>query len=482
METLRRLAGLPGLLMVAHTLSDAALFLMVGALLMTFMQNFALDHETAALVYGAYGMVAAGMGLLASPALDVLPVTPIIVGSLLVSLAMRLVLGLTEDWRLGLAALLLAAGSDALWATLLDLALQRSLADAHQQLQPRAGDPSSSSADRDAHSNRVFALAYALTNVAAVGTALGYQAMRVQAATLPAANTLAMVLSAGLLALTLGTLLPGLRALRLLDEDRVVRAIFDARAGLLGEGTTTTTWSSVRALMRQRAFWAFTTLCTVLLGVRMIFRHLDTTLPVIMERTPGFGGEHAPFPLVQAVNPALIIVLAPLLQWVLATRPAYPVLAVGTTVSALSVLPVVVWPQDMAGYVAFVALFSVGEALWSARFTAYALTVAPPDKQATYKALAALPSLAAKLPTSLLSGWIVAHYCPAAGNDCDGTRVWAWVLGMAASTPLCLWLGWRWLNTSTSTSTNESSTNNSTRAAEETALTMANHTCVEIKG
>jgi hypothetical protein len=434
MDTVRSLAGLPGLLMAAHTLSDGAQFLMIGALVMTFMQNFALDHETAALLYGAYGLVAAGMGLLASAPLDVLPVMPIIVGSLLVSMATRLLLAMTDDWRIAFAALLVAGGCDALWGTLLDLALQRSIV-AATHVAP------------DVHSNRVFALAYALTNVAAVCTALGYQGLRTWAATLPMANTLAMVGSAALLAVAFAVLLPGLAALRLQDEDRVVTAIIEARAGA-GADPAASLWTSITALLQERAFWGFTALCTALLGVRMIFRHLDTTLPIVMERTPGFGGALAPFPLIQAVNPALIILLAPLLQWFLAARPAYPVLAIGTTVSALSVLPVVLWPAELAGYVAFVALFSVGEALWSARFTAYALTAAPRDKQATYKALAALPSLAAKLPTSLLSGWVVAHYCPEAGV-CDGARVWAWVLGIAASSPLILWAGWRWLNAGT---------------------------------
>ncbi len=214
-------------------------------------------------------------------------------------------------------------------------------------------------------------------------------------------------------------------------------------------------------------FWRFCALCTVLFGVKSLFRHMEATLDIYMTRAIG---PDAHFTLVQAINPAIVMLLC----WWLPNRlfgrftyytrfvvgivllpppPPFPRMLsnarrAGTTVSVAGplLLPlglgfVSTSPVGMTLMLALsVTLFSLGEIIWSPLLGSYATSfLAPKGTEAIFGALAAIPSLAAKLPTSAISARVVAAYCPADGV-CQGVELWGVITLIAATTPLCLLL------------------------------------------
>jgi hypothetical protein len=83
----------------------------------------------------------------------------------------------------------------------------------------------------------------------------------------------------------------------------------------------------------------------------------------------------------------------------------------------------------------FIALLSVGEALWSPRLYEYAAAIAPKGQEASYMALSLLPYFLAKFGVGICSGWLLAKYCPEVGPRHPET-MWLLVGGMALVTPL----------------------------------------------
>jgi len=63
----------------------------------------------------------------------------------------------------------------------------------------------------------------------------------------------------------------------------------------------------------------------------------------------------------------------------------------------------------------FIALYSVGETLWSPRLYEYSAAIAPKGQAASYMALSMLPMFIAKFFVGGSSGWLLAKFCPETG-------------------------------------------------------------------
>jgi dipeptide/tripeptide permease len=208
-----------------------------------------------------------------------------------------------------------------------------------------------------------------------------------------------------------------------------------------------------RTACMETRFYKYMAATTLLIPVRMVFRHLDATLPVYMIRASP-EGEEAHFALIQAINPALIVLF-------IVVTPVLPLRAfslkdkflIGTSIAAMGPL-VLGWLLPLTGIgwltldiIAFVVLFSIGEAIFSPRVEHFGLKVAPKGTEAVYAALAVMPSLLPKLPTSYMSAWLMDSFCPKEGASCNGAVLWSIIGLTAALTPLGLTLFQRWLVT-----------------------------------
>ncbi len=214
------------------------------------------------------------------------------------------------------------------------------------------------------------------------------------------------------------------------------------------------------SLWREKSFYKFLAFMTLVVCVRMIFYHLSFTFPKYGLRELGDG---APIAKISSmVNSILIVVLVPITGVLTQKIAAYRMVIVGSFVSALSVFFLAVpaeWFKPLADgwlgnlichqwlgvtgavnplYIAiflFVALLSVGEALWSPRLYEYAAAIAPKGQEASYMALSLLPYFLAKFFVGGSSGWLLANFCPETGAR-NPQMMWLIIGGMALVTPL----------------------------------------------
>ena len=213
-------------------------------------------------------------------------------------------------------------------------------------------------------------------------------------------------------------------------------------------------------LWGQKTFHRFLLFMALIVGVRMIFYHLNYTLPDYAIRELGKG---APFAQIcNMLNSLMILALVPVCGVLTQNISAYRMVSVGSLVSALSVFVLAVPPElfkpmadgwlghlivhqwlEVAGPVNplylsifwFTVILSLGEALWSPRLYEYAAAIAPKGQEASYMALSMLPYFFAKFGAGSLSGWLLTKYCPAEGAR-NPAGMWILIGVMALITPI----------------------------------------------
>ncbi len=218
-------------------------------------------------------------------------------------------------------------------------------------------------------------------------------------------------------------------------------------------------------LWGQPAFYRFLLFMTLVVGVKMIFFHLNYTFPKYAIRELGDG---APFAkLTGMLNSLLILVLVPICGVLTQKVTAYRMVTIGSFISALSVFFIALppeWFKPLADgwmghtiahlwlgvdgtvvnplYVSvflFVVFLSIGEALWSPRLYEYSAAIAPRGQEASYMALSLLPFFGAKLLVGGISGPLLTHFCPAEGPRNSG-MMWLIIGGIALLTPIGAYL------------------------------------------
>ena len=184
-------------------------------------------------------------------------------------------------------------------------------------------------------------------------------------------------------------------------------------------------------LLKEPTFRAYMLFISVLVLVRAIFVHAHSTWPTYMIRE--FGAD-VPQAALWSLNPLLIIFLTPVIGSLTSKFSSWNVIITGSFITAASVLFMVVpGPLEvvargvlepiaggildyrLAGPVLFIFVLSIGEALWSPRLYEYVAMMAPPGREASYMGLTQLPMFAAKPVVGLMSGWLLADFCPEVG-------------------------------------------------------------------
>jgi len=189
------------------------------------------------------------------------------------------------------------------------------------------------------------------------------------------------------------------------------------------------------------SFRKFLLVCLITLNVRMIFRHLDATLPKYMMRE---FGDDVPKGTIYSINPALIIILVPLVTAATTNVDPLVMIHIGSYVSAASVFALAVSTSIWA-CVLFVTILSIGEAIWSPRLYDYAMSVCPEGREGTYMALSTAPLFLAKLPVGMLSGILLQTYCPSEGER-HSQKMWLIIGLMTASSPVLLTVCWKYIS------------------------------------
>lgn len=202
-------------------------------------------------------------------------------------------------------------------------------------------------------------------------------------------------------------------------------------------GAPVTSWRDHPLINARFFFFIF-----ILLGVRTLFAHQWLTMPDYVTRAypPEVG---ARFEQINALNPLIILFGAPLVAGVTRKYHVVSMMIAGTLVSASATFLLVPGPR-LGALLAYVIIFSVGEALWSSRFLEYVASIAPADKVGVYMGVAQVPWFLAKTTTGWYSGWMLERFCPAEGVRDTGT-LWLVYAFIGLISPIGLILGARWL-------------------------------------
>lgn len=180
----------------------------------------------------------------------------------------------------------------------------------------------------------------------------------------------------------------------------------------------------------------------ILLPVRTLFAHQWLTIPDYVFRCFP-EAVNSKFEWISGLNPLIIVFFVPTIASLTRKAKVLDMMLVGTTLSAVTTFILVPSPE-LGRLLTYVALFSLGEAVWSSRFLEYVADLAPPGKVGSYMGLANIPWFLAKFTTGLYSGMMLNRFIPAAGPRDPGT-LWLIYGCIACVTPVGLLLARKWL-------------------------------------
>lgn len=184
----------------------------------------------------------------------------------------------------------------------------------------------------------------------------------------------------------------------------------------------------------------------MLLPVRTLFAHQWLTMPeyILRAYSPEVGNRMEW--LVNWTNPAIIFFGVPIATALTRRVNVYKMMIIGSLVSALPTFLLCAGPHLWL-LISYLVLFSVGEALWSARFLEYASELAPPGRLAQYMGLANIPWLLAKGTTGFYSGVLLERFCPRGVpvEQLQTETLWLIYGCIAMISPIGLALAGRWV-------------------------------------
>ena len=93
-------------------------------------------------------------------------------------------------------------------------------------------------------------------------------------------------------------------------------------------------------------------------------------------------GENVPKGTIYSINPALIIILVPMVTAATTDKDPLTVIHYGTYISAASVF-FLAFSTSIGACIAFVTLLSIGEAVWSPRLYDYTMSVCEEGREGT---------------------------------------------------------------------------------------------------
>jgi dipeptide/tripeptide permease len=174
-----------------------------------------------------------------------------------------------------------------------------------------------------------------------------------------------------------------------------------------------------------------------------MFAHQWLTMPEYVLRTyPSEVADRMEW-FVDSINPLVIFLGVPTITAITKKLPVLTMMMVGTLVSAASTFLLVPGPSTPM-LVAYFLVFSLGEALWSARFYEYAAELAPEGRVAEYMGVALFPWFLAKMTTGLYSGFVLEAFVPKEGLQRSG-MMWLIYGAFAMLTPTGLFVARTWL-------------------------------------
>jgi hypothetical protein len=313
------------------------------------------------------------------------------------------------------------------------------------------------SEDRETRMGRMSTRRYALSNGAMALADVFYFILRYYEITVQQANLLAWVFSALGLGLT-ATLSLFMQPMLQEVEDLHVFSLRSTTpipdpcccsSSLEGEEGGPTWREKLKQAwedVKDPAIWRMVTMQVILQGTMSVFGFIKIGLTTVLLH---FYGDRVPFPLVEAINPTMVMIFSVVASFIIPRSwSSYTLILLGTCVAPLSLIPIMIQPKEIWTYVCFIVLFSMCEVVWSPRVDAYTQTKAPRHCQATFLALVNIPVSVVSLAVSWMTYWLTHHYCSKESSCQETSHLWIIVFCATLVTPLGLFLFRRWLQRS----------------------------------
>jgi hypothetical protein len=208
-------------------------------------------------------------------------------------------------------------------------------------------------------------------------------------------------------------------------------------AKLHPQGRYEPSWTDIVKILRKKSYWRQLALVAILGAVQTNTYVMDLLFPSYALRHYGIT---TPYGTISAINPLIVVLLAPLLQHFFERFSARSTLILGTTISTVGMF----MPAYglVSGSVLYFILTSVGESIWQPRMASEIMKYAEEQSKGTYNALVRVPNFAPQLAVSILGGFLLSTFCPGP-NECNSLAFWSVLGGVAALTPVLLAVVWR---------------------------------------
>ena len=181
----------------------------------------------------------------------------------------------------------------------------------------------------------------------------------------------------------------------------------------------------------------------ILLPVRTIFAHDFLTMPDYVFRCFP-ESVSAKYEWIHGMNPLIIVIFVPTIAAFTRKAKIINMMIIGTIITAL--IPFILIPgPHLWTLLTYVAIYSLGEAVWSSRFLEYVANLAPAGQVGAYMGLAGIPWFLAKFTTGLYSGSMLARFIPEYGVHDSGT-LWGIYACVALISPIGLIAARKWLD------------------------------------
>merc|ERR1719387_1242453 len=154
-------------------------------------------------------------------------------------------------------------------------------------------------------------------------------------------------------------------------------------------------------------------------------------------------GPNAPWEVILSVNPVVTFFCAPfctamLIKYKVGFRKA---LILGAFLSGFSPFFLALF-ESYFGAILWITIMSLGQAVWGPKLYEYSTMSAPNGREGLFVAITAAPIYLSSVPTGILSGWMLEHYCPkgAPEEERQGHLLWFWVGLSVCTSPVLLWI------------------------------------------
>lgn len=191
------------------------------------------------------------------------------------------------------------------------------------------------------------------------------------------------------------------------------------------------TCDMLRTSVRDSRFWRLALFTLLIMFVKLLFRHLDATFPKVRinarissvagSLTPCSRPSHqyvrrelgpdTPYGSIYAINPAMVILLVPVISAYSRGVHPFKLIVRGSFVTAASPF-VLLFGASYFTSIMFVVMLSAGEVIYSPPVYEYSMMLAPKGREGLYTSMASAPMFVAKLFVGGLSGILLQQYCP----------------------------------------------------------------------